>query len=86
MPSGLALSNIAVMAENTLFCGLVVRKWRNHRGPSIGGMTSVTQIAGQWMVTRFEGARTHAIMASGTGTSLTGDGSVIKGCRNPGRH
>ena len=46
MTTSLALGNIAVMAENALCGGLVVRKRCDHRSPGVCGMTGIAQVAG----------------------------------------
>jgi hypothetical protein len=78
MPSTLARGYIAVMAENALLGGLVMRKRCYHRSPGVSGMAGIAQVAGQWMITRFERARAYSIVTSGAGTGLSGHRGMIE--------
>ena len=84
MTSTLTGGDIAVMTEDTLFRRLVMGKWCDHRRPSISSMACITQVAGQRMIARFKGARTHTIVTAGARTGLTGYGGVIKSTNKPG--
>ena len=83
MTAVLTLSNITVMAEDTLFIGFIVIKRSNHRRPDRSGVTGVTQVSGKRMVCRFEGARAHAVVTTDAGAGLPGHGGVVESADQP---
>ena len=84
MGGTLASGDGAVMAETALLIGFAMVKRRDQWPPGVGGMTSIAQIAGQWMITRFKRARTDAVVTTGAGAGLSGHRGVIKSHAQPG--
>ena len=73
----------AVMAEATLLISFGMGKRRGHRQPDGGGMASVAQITGQWVIAGFEGAWTDTVVTAGASAGLPRHGRVIKRSRDP---
>ena len=83
MTTGFAGGDITIVAETALFIGFIVGKWRCHWQPEIGGMTSITQVAGQRMSAGFIRPRTHSVMTTGRGARLARDGGMIERTDRP---
>ena len=78
MSRTLSSGNVTVVTTTALLRRLSMVERHNDRRPHIGGMASVTQITGQWMIGRLEGTGTDAIVASRTGAGLPGNSGVIE--------
>ena len=78
MPRAFSGGNDVVMAVGALIRGLAVVNGLQRGSPGIGGMTTITQIAGQRMGDGLKGGPADTVMTTALGASLPGDQGVIE--------